>query len=331
MRGFHAAEGDILDSGIALFFPSPHSYTGEDVLELQGHGGRVVQQMIVEEVLKLGARLAHPGEFTQRAFLNGRMDLAEAEGVADLIDSASRLAARAAARSLTGEFSKTINRLDREILDRRVFIEGAIDFPEDEIDFIGESEVQRQLEDLGLAMKELLDKSERGAAMLGRSTVVIAGAPNVGKSSLLNALVGEDRAIVTDIEGTTRDTLDVDLVLEGLPVTFIDTAGLRISNDVVEQAGVSRTREALSNANGTLWMVDDAVDEVPMDSAVCEPVLEVRNKCDLTKNPPGAVADAVYRISAKEGLGFEELREGIKAMIGFQDGEDAFAGPSQTH
>lgn len=323
---FRAVSGDTLDSGIALFFPGPHSYTGEDVLELHGHGGRIVQQMIVEEALNLGARLANPGEFTQRAFLNGRMDLAEAEAVADLINSTSRLAARAAAKSLTGEFSKVVKTLDREVLDLRVFIEGAIDFPEDEIDFIGESEVQAQLECIRQNVADLLLKSEQGEVMLRGTTVVIAGEPNVGKSSLLNALVGEDRAIVTDIPGTTRDTLDVDLVLDGLPITFIDTAGLRMSDDIVEKAGVQRTREALHNASGTLWMVDDASPDKEPDEAVNEPILKVRNKCDLTEREPGIVCESTYRISAKKRWGLDELQEGIKTMVGFQEGEDAFAG-----
>lgn len=321
---FLDANGECIDSGIALYFPKPHSFTGEDVLELQGHGGRVVQELVCERVRELGARLARAGEFTERAFLEGRLDLAQAEAVADLINANSAYAARASARSLSGEFSREVLAIDREVLELRTHIEGAIDFAEEEIDFLEDETLAQRASAVKQRLQTLLRRTKLGATMRKGLRVVIAGPPNVGKSSLLNALLSEDRAIVTDIAGTTRDTLDASINLDGLPAHLIDTAGLHQSDDPIEQAGIKRTRMAMEQADLTLWVVDDRSED-KVDTPSCEHVV-VRNKCDLTDHPPGMVNETTVRASALHRKGLSTIREYLVKSAGYQVNEDAFAG-----
>lgn len=321
---FLGADGDCIDSGIALYFPKPNSFTGEDVLELQGHGGRVVQELVCERVRELGARLARAGEFTERAFLEGRLDLAQAEAVVDLINATSTQAARASARSLSGEFSREVLGIDREVLELRTYIEGAIDFAEEEIDFLDDKALFQRTSNAEQRLQTLLRRTELGATMKNGLRVVIAGSPNVGKSSLLNALLNEDRAIVTEIAGTTRDTLDATISLEGVPIHLIDTAGLHMSDDPIEEAGIRRTRMAMEQADLTLWVVDDrasTTDEAPSCNH-----LTVRNKCDLTGRSPGFLDDGTVRVSALHQKGLSTIREFLMTSAGFQVTDDAFAG-----
>lgn len=321
---FVSADGECIDSGIALYFPKPNSFTGEDVLELQGHGGRIVQELVCERVRELGARLARPGEFTERAFLEGRLDLAQAEAVADLINASSAHAARASARSLSGEFSREVLAIDRDVLELRTYIEGAIDFAEEEIDFLDDDTLVQRASNAKRRLQTLLRRTELGATLQNGLRVVIAGSPNVGKSSLLNALLSEDRAIVTDIAGTTRDTLDATINLDGLPVHLIDTAGLHESDDPIEEAGISRTRRAMEQADLTLWVVDDR-DQSTVATPSCNYVV-VRNKCDLTGQPPGFVDETTIRISAFYGKGLNSIREFMVQSADYQVTDDAFAG-----
>lgn len=323
---FRANDGEILDSGIALYFPSPASYTGEDVLEIQGHGSPIVLDRVVDCILAQEVRLANPGEFTERAFRNDKLDLAQAEAVADLIASASAEAARAATRSLSGEFSRRVHELDQGILTLRIYVESAIDFAEEEIDFLGDQEQRVQLSVMQALVEELIERSNAGLTMQIGLDVAIAGEPNVGKSSLLNQLLGEDRAIVTSIAGTTRDTLRGELSIDGLPVRLTDTAGLRESDDPIEVMGMMRAEEALTKADCVLWVVDDADDHAKPPIEYQAKPLIVRNKCDLTGKAPGALSHDVFRVCALSGAGLDELRKGLKKIAGFRTGDDAFAG-----
>ena len=333
---FNDMDGEPIDNGIVLFFRGPNSFTGEDVVEFQGHGGPVVLDTLLTRITSMGVRLARPGEFTERAFINDRIDLVQAEAVADLIDSSSRQAARAAMRSLGGEFSALIAELDQQVLQLRVFVEGAIDFPEEEIDFLADPEARTRGQAIASGIVEVLSRASRGAAMQSGVDVVIGGAPNVGKSSLLNALAGDDRAIVTDIPGTTRDVVDVRIVLDGLPVRVVDTAGIRLSADPVEQEGINRARRALEEADAVIWVTDDrakdADEDQQRDSTVLGevgedvPLIAVRNKCDLSENPAAALRGNVLRLSALTGEGVDLLREAIKDVAGFSTAEDAFLG-----
>ena len=319
--------GELLDSGIALYYPGPNSYTGEDVLELQGHGSPVVLARLSDCLLRMNLRLAEPGEFTQRAFLNDKLDLAQAEAVADLIASSSKEAARAATRSLSGEFSRRVHDMDRAVLELRVFIESAIDFAEEEIDFLSDEEQHRKLKALKEQIENVIARTSQGMVMQSGFEMAIAGEPNVGKSSLLNALLGEDRAIVTDTAGTTRDIVHGEITLDGLPVKLTDTAGLRESEDPVESIGVSRAKEAMELAEGTMWVVDDTRPYVaPPANLETERTIVVLNKCDLSGAAPGRIRDQHYRVSALNGSGLSTLCEGIKSMVGYSGGEDAFAG-----
>ncbi|MFQ5635582.1 MAG: tRNA uridine-5-carboxymethylaminomethyl(34) synthesis GTPase MnmE [Gammaproteobacteria bacterium] len=326
---FSDSRGRAIDSGLALFFPGPASFTGEDVLELQGHGGPVVCEMLVERVLDLGARLARPGEFARRAFMNDKLDLSQAEAIADLIDSGSRAAARAAARSLEGAFSAAILELNTKVTELRVFVEAAIDFPDEDIDFLGDAELHARLDDVGAGF-DRLDKTVRNGRLLRDGIhVVLAGRPNAGKSSLLNALSGYDAAIVTDVPGTTRDLVREHIDIDGLPVHIVDTAGLRDTGAAIEREGVRRAMEQLSTADHALVVVDAHAGH---DSACVRGELPdglsytvVRNKIDLTGETPGISANEqnVLAVSALTGAGMDDLRAHIKRCVGFEaDGED---------
>jgi tRNA modification GTPase len=326
-REFRAASGELLDSGLALYFPAPQSFTGEHVLELHGHGGPVVMDQLVKRALELGARAAHPGEFTQRAFLNDKLDLAQAEAIADLIDSGSAQAARAALRSLQGEFSAMVQGLGEALTDLRSYVEAAIDFPEEEIDFLADAELTHRLEAVLTHFDGVAKAARQGQLLRDGITVVIAGAPNAGKSSLLNRLAGYDAAIVTDIPGTTRDVLRERIDIDGLPLHVIDTAGLRESGNVVETEGVRRARAELARADRILFVIDAAADP---ESQTFErertalppglPVTLIMNKADLVEREPSLNAHSVpprIWMAALTGAGLELLRAHLKACVGF--------------
>ena len=325
-------EGELLDDGVGLYFMAPNSFTGEDVVELQGHGGPVVMQMLLNAVLASGARLARPGEFSERAFLNGQIDLAQAEAVADLIASASTQAARGAVRSLSGEFSLLINQLDADVLKLRVHVEAAIDFPDEEVELLAQGRVGEQIEALISAVQALTQRGRQGALLTQGISIAIIGAPNAGKSSLLNRLSGEEAAIVTDIPGTTRDLLKVDLVLDGLPVRLVDTAGLRDSTDPVEVEGVRRARLAAEQADLILEVWDLAAAQVNTVLSSSERTLRVENKIDLVDVPPGPVKDSpsTVRVSCLTGDGIEALKGAIKHRVGFT-GESSTFSARQRH
>lgn len=329
-----------VDHGITLFFPAPHSFTGEDVLELQGHGGPVVMDMLLQEILSLGARLARPGEFTERAFLNGKLDLAQAEAVADLIDSTTRQAARSALCSLQGEFSEQIHALIDELIRLRTFIEGSLDFPEEEIDLLEETGIQRDLQHCLLSLEQLFREAQRGQVLKDGVTVVICGPSNVGKSSLLNRLARHDRAIVTDIPGTTRDVIRAEIVLDGLPVHLVDTAGLRITTDKIEQEGIRRTRAALEQADQVLFVIEYGASLTGEDQESLESLPEgcsyalVYNKIDLHRVEP-RVTRAERRceifISAKTGAGLELLEQHLKECAGYNEAQEGAFSARRRH
>lgn len=323
---FRDEQGRTLDQGIALFFPGPHSFTGEDVLELQGHGGPVVLDQVLRRTLRLGARLARPGEFSERAFLNGKLDLAQAEAIADLIESATEQAARLAARTLQGEFSRRVRTLVDHLIELRAFLEAGLDFPEEDLDFLAAGRVQERLDGLQEALDAVRRGARQGQLLRDGLTLVIAGLPNAGKSSLLNALSGQDTAIVTSIPGTTRDLLRERIQLDGLPLHLIDTAGLREAGDALEQEGIRRARQQIHQADRILWVFDDTQGpghDAPQRAALPGdvPVTLVRNKIDLTGTSPAARETAAgweVALSAETGLGLDLLREHLKAHAGYQ-------------
>ena len=325
LADFSDADGAAIDRGIVIYFPAPQSMTGEDVVELQGHGGPVVMDRLLERACELGARIARPGEFTERAFLNDKIDLAQAEAVADLIDSASKRAARAAMRSLEGEFSARVAEIDRAVLELRVYLEAAIDFAEEEIDFLADSDAVEKLQGIEGRIEHLAVESRRGEALREGLDVVIAGPPNAGKSSLLNRLLAENRAIVTDVPGTTRDLLRADIEIEGVPIRLTDTAGLRAGGDRVETIGVERARTAIAQADLVL-AVEDATAVPPADMGhadIAPNRIRVRNKVDLTGEQPGGSGE-VIRISALNGDGVDALRVTIAKIAGVAPGEGAY-------
>ncbi|NEX18776.1 tRNA uridine-5-carboxymethylaminomethyl(34) synthesis GTPase MnmE [Thiorhodococcus mannitoliphagus] len=325
---FREADGDFIDEGIALYFPAPKSFTGEHVLELQGHGGPVVMDLLLRRCLQLGARLARPGEFSERAFLNGKLDLAQAEAIADLIEGSTALAVRLAGRSLQGAFSRRIDALIERLIQVRVYVEATLDFPDEEIDLLTDSSVLADLTRLIDATGEILAEAYQGQAIREGLAVVIAGLPNVGKSSLLNALSGDETAIVTDIPGTTRDLLKVDVQVDGLPIRIVDTAGMRDSHDPVEQEGVRRARDALTQADLVLWVYDAQIgaDEATQASfPPGVPVTRVRNKIDLLgESPRIAELDQGPEIalSLREHQGLDLLRAHLKDRAGFAAGQE---------
>jgi tRNA modification GTPase len=312
----HDSDGVIIDNGLAIHFPAPRSFTGEDVLELQLHGSPVVLEMVLRACVEAGARRAGPGEFSQRAFLNDKLDLAQAEAIADLIASSSEQAARAASRSLAGEFSRHVESLSEAVTDLRVFIEAALDFPDEDIDFIADGEVGRRIEGLIDRAESLLSRARSGRLLNDGLRVAIVGKPNAGKSSLFNALVRRDAAIVTDIPGTTRDVVRETVHLAGVPVTLADTAGLRETSDPVEREGVRRARAELAQADLVLWVVDltdDAPEHAP-DAAV--PVIRVDNKVDLV---PGSGSDHAIALSATTGEGLDRLDRAVADAVGLDE------------
>ena len=319
-------KGDAIDEGIAIFFPQPHSFTGEDVLELQGHGSPVVITLLINRILHLGARLARPGEFSERAFLNGKIDLTQAEAIADLIDSASHEAARSAIRSLQGVFKKEIETLKQHMIDVRMYVEAALDFSEEEIDFLSDHHLLQRLKTIEQHMILLHSQAKQGSLLREGLTIVIAGKPNVGKSSLLNYLSGKSIAIVTDIPGTTRDVLHDHILIDGMPLHVIDTAGLRESNDEVEQEGIKRAYQAMQDADMVLYMIDASqssdIDLNAMPKAMLtKPIILVRNKIDLLHENPAIVKEdtqTTISISIKHELGIDLLKNAIKQQAGFQ-------------
>jgi tRNA modification GTPase len=332
---FIDSEKHVIDQGIALFFKGPNSFTGEDVLELQGHGGQVVMDMLINAVLATGcARLANPGEFSEQAFLNDKLDLAQAEAIADLIDASSQQAARSALRSLQGEFSTQIQTLSDQIIHLRMYVEAAIDFPEEEIDFLSDGKVSGDLSAIVQSLASVREQAKQGSLLREGMQVVIAGRPNAGKSSLLNALAGRESAIVTDIAGTTRDVLKEHIHIDGMPVHIIDTAGLRESPDKVEQIGIERAWQAINEADHVLFVVDSTATSVINPFDIWPefmqrlphgiPVTVVRNKADLSTLDVGQSTVAtqqgdisVINLSAKQGDGVDTLRSHLATTMGF--------------
>lgn len=331
LRAFLGPDGEAIDEGIALYFPAPHSLTGEDVLELQGHGGPVVLDMLLRRALALGARQAEPGEFTQRAFLNEKLDLAQAEAIADLIDSGSAQAARAALRSLRGEFSTQVHELTEALLRLRMWVEAAIDFPEEEIDFLADRALGERMADIRTRFAELGEAARQGALLRDGLTLVIAGRPNAGKSSLLNRLAGYDAAIVTAIPGTTRDVLRERIEIDGLPLHILDTAGLRESPDEVEAEGIRRAHREIERADRVLFVVDaadpaavEAVDADLTALPISASRTVVMNKIDraavaarIEPDAGGSADRATIWLSATTGEGLDLLRAHLKDCVGF--------------
>jgi len=328
--------------GLAIYFAAPKSFTGEDVVELQGHGGPIIQDILLKQLIQLGARQARAGEFSERAFLNDKIDLTQAEAIADLIDSSTAQAAKGAMRSLQGEFSNKVANLLKELIYLRMYVEAAIDFPEEEIDFLADEKVQKSIGDLQQSLQQTIRQAGQGAILRNGLTVVLAGKPNAGKSSLINTLSDTDAAIVTDIPGTTRDTVTQSIDLDGLPVHIIDTAGLRESDDKVEQIGVARARQAMQNADHILYLVDaydlhhqpDFKPGLELGETPKEKTTLVVNKIDLLGQEKleeiqqEVNRDAIniaYLISATRGDGIGGLKEHIKLLAGFDnDGETLF-------
>ena len=362
---FYKTCGDkeIIDEGISLFFPKPHSFTGEDVLELQGHGGPVVINLLLKEIIQLGARIAKPGEFSERAFLNDKMDLSQAEAIADLISSSSEAAAKSAVRSMQGAFSKLINELLEKVIGLRIYVEAAIDFPEEEVDFLSDKKIFQDLENIVKALDKVLNQARQGALIKEGMTVVIAGEPNAGKSSLLNNLAGKDSAIVTPIAGTTRDILKEHIQIDGLPLNIIDTAGLRKSTNPIEQEGIRRAYKEIEKADTILFLVDgseeknknfkieniwnqfwleqkDQFDNI--DSSFnhrgFRNFIVVQNKIDITNekpvievNKPDSKNPTLIKLSAKKNEGIDLLKDHLKTIIGFDSGHETGFISRQRH
>ena len=325
---FSDAEGEAIDEGVALYFPGPSSFTGESILELQGHGGMVVLDRLVRRCVELGARVARPGEFSERAFFNDKMDLAQAEAIADLIDASSVEAARSAVRSMQGEFSQLINELVETMIQVRIFVEAAIDFPEEEIDFLQDKMLAADLDQLCNDLTEVLAQAQQGAILRDGLTVVLAGKPNAGKSSLLNALAGIDAAIVTAVPGTTRDVLRERITLGGLPLNIIDTAGLRDSDNEIEQEGVRRAWKEIANADQVLFVADATDTSNPKleelwpeyfqrNLGSTQSVTLLLNKIDLSGHRPGEIDETTLAISAKDKSGFDALASHLQAKAGY--------------
>jgi len=337
---FVDARGLAIDQGIAVYFPAPHSYTGEDVLELHGHGGPVVLQLLLKRCLELGARPAQPGEFTRRAYLNDKIDLAQAESVADLIDASTTEAARSAVRSLQGAFSQRIDELLQGLIELRALVEAALDFPDEDVEFIRQADGAGRLAGLQAKLREVMSASQQGSLLREGLRVVLAGRPNVGKSSLLNRLAGEEIAIVTDIPGTTRDAVRQSVSIEGVPVHIIDTAGLRPATDPVEKLGVARTWAAIEHADLVLLLLDATQGEIAADREIMRdlpaglPRVAVMNKIDLVPHAPalkqGGGGYTVW-LSAKTGEGVEFLRRALLESVGWKQGAEGLFMARERH
>ncbi|HOY02219.1 MAG TPA: tRNA uridine-5-carboxymethylaminomethyl(34) synthesis GTPase MnmE, partial [Zoogloea sp.] len=329
---FRDGSGGLIDEGLLLYFPAPHSFTGEDVIELQGHGGPVVMQMLLARCLELGARLAEPGEFTRRAFLNGKLDLAQAESVADLIEASTAAAARSAVRSLTGSFSREVQGLCERLIDLRMLVEATLDFPDEDVDFLIEAKAFERIEVVAAELRAILDRARQGSLLRNGLHVVLVGQPNVGKSSLLNRLAGEERAIVTDIAGTTRDALRETIQIEGIPLHIIDTAGLRDTTDEVERIGIARTWQEIERADVVVRLVDVRAGLTDADAAIDARLpagverITVFNKVDLLGRQPERTEDAAgisLYLSAKADQGIGLLRDELLRVAGWhRHGED---------
>lgn len=329
---FKSIKGETLDQGIALFFKGPNSFTGEDVLELQGHGGPVILDMLLKEILTIEhVRMANPGEFSEQAFLNDKLDLTQAEAIADLINSSSEQAARCALHSLQGDFSKLVHKMVENIIHLRMYVEAAIDFPEEEINFLADTKIVNDLKSIIAEVESVKNQAQQGSIIREGMRVVIAGRPNAGKSSLLNALSGKESAIVTDIEGTTRDVLTEQIHIDGMPLHIIDTAGLRESPDKVEQIGIERAWQEIQQADRVLLMLDasnekiediqsywpEFFDKLPKNIGLTV----IRNKADISMAPTGLTKENsldTITLSAKNGSGVDILKEHLKAIMGFQ-------------
>ncbi len=329
---FLQPDGTVIDRGLAIHFVAPHSYTGEDVLELQGHGGPIVLQQLLKRCLDLGARIAEPGEFTLRAFLNDKMDLAQAESVADLIDASSEQAARGALRSLQGEFSRRVRALVDGLIDLRMLVEATLDFPEEEIDFLQKADAAGRLGKIRQQLEEVFASATQGRILREGMQIVLIGQPNVGKSSLMNCLAGDEVAIVTSVAGTTRDTIREEIHLEGVPVHIVDTAGLRETSDEVEQIGIQRTWAAIEKSHAALLLLDAQHGVGPQEEAILArlpenlPVLHIHNKIDLAGQSPRIArteAGADIYLSAKTGLGIELLHDELLRLVGWQPGQES--------
>lgn len=329
--GFYNQDAELIDQGICLYFKAPHSFTGEDVVELQIHGSPLIADCLIQQCIIAGARLARPGEFSERAFLNDKMDLTQAEAIADLINASSLTAARLAVRSLQGDFSKKIHQLSEELIHLRIYVEAAIDFPEEEIDFLADGKVAQMLASIITNLAQIRKKAGQGAMIREGLTVVIAGKPNAGKSTLINSLAGREVAIVTDVAGTTRDVMREYITLDDLPIHIVDTAGLRDSQDVVEIEGIKRAWQELSKADCVLLVIDinqgDEINE--LSQAIKEklpegvPILKVFNKIDRVACLPSYQNNEIY-LSAKSGRGIDLLIKAIKTVAGFQPTEGKF-------
>ncbi|MFW5395127.1 MAG: tRNA modification GTPase trmE [Candidatus Accumulibacter regalis] len=330
---FKAADGSVIDSGLLLHFPAPKSFTGEDIVELHGHGGPVVMKMLLARCLELGATLAEPGEFTRRAYLNGKLDLAQAEAVIDLIDAATAAAARSAVRSLQGEFSRAVNGLLEQLIELRALVEATLDFPEDEVDFLEAADAVGRLGRLQQRLTQVFDRAQQGRLLHGGLHVVLAGQPNVGKSSLLNRLAGDDLAIVTSLPGTTRDVVRSTLQLEGIPLHVIDTAGLRETADPIEQIGIERSWREIERADVVVLLVDACTGVGEADRAIVAQLprhlarVTVHNKIDLAGRTATSTDDAdgvTIALSARSGDGVDLLRQALLRIAGWHPAEDVF-------
>jgi tRNA modification GTPase len=328
---FRNADGTVIDQGLVLYFPAPRSYTGEDVIELQGHGGPVVLQLVLSRCLELGARVAEPGEFTKRAFLNDKLDLAQAEGVADLIGASTAEGARCALRSLQGEFSRRIDAMVQALIELRMLVEATLDFPEEDVEFLEHAGARAKLEGVREQLSQIVAAARQGSLLREGVHVVLAGQPNVGKSSLMNRLAGSERAIVTAIPGTTRDAIRETIAIHGVPLHVIDTAGLRDSRDEVEKIGISKTWEAISQADMVVWVSDATRPETRAPDpnlAARLPLgvvqLQAVNKIDLKKPPPAQIGEREVLLSCKTGAGIEQLQLAILDAMGWYSGEGVF-------
>lgn len=329
---FYDLDGAVIDQGIAIYFKGPNSFTGEDIIEFQGHGGPVILDLLLQQIASIeGVRLARPGEFSERAYLNDKLDLAQAEAIADLIESSSEQAARCALQTLQGEFSKQVHRLTEAIIHLRIYVEAAIDFPEEEVDFLSDGKIEKDLLSIIDNTQQVLQKAQQGALLKDGMSVVIAGKPNAGKSSLLNALAGRETAIVTNIAGTTRDVLREHIHLDGMPLHIIDTAGLRESPDEVEQIGIQRAWQEIEKADRVLLMVDSTQNNHAVEQDWPEffqklgdnrvGVTVIRNKADESGEDIGfedASPYPIIRLSAKTGAGVDELTQHLKTIMGYQ-------------